>query len=153
MSYQCEIIERPVQPALSVRRTVPVQELPQAFGQAFGQIAQYLQECGEAPAGPPFTAYFNMDMQALEIEIGMPVGRTLPGKGEIQFGQMPSGKFGACLHVGPYPDIGAAYEALSAYLQGQGYQPSGVSYEIYLNSPTDTPPQELRTQILFPLKG
>lgn len=153
MAYQCEIVERTVQPALSVRRTVPVEELPQVFGEAFGQIAQYLQECGEPPAGPPFTAYFNMDMQALEIEIGMPVSHALPGRGEIQSVQMPSGKFGACMHVGPYPEIGAAYEALTAYVEGQGLQPSGVSYEIYLNSPVDTPPQELQTQILFPLRG
>jgi effector-binding domain-containing protein len=37
-------------------------------------------------------------------------------------------------------------------VQDSGYQASGVSYEIYLNDPTCTPPQELRTQILFPLR-
>jgi effector-binding domain-containing protein len=152
MTYQCEIVERIMQPALSISRTVSIQALPQTLGQVFVQIAQYLQECDEPAAGPPFVAYYNMDMQALQVEIGMPVAHNLPGKGEIQAVQMPSGKLGACVHIGPYEEIGAAYEALTAYVQDSGYQASGVSYEIYLNDPTCTPPQELRTQILFPLR-
>jgi effector-binding domain-containing protein len=152
MSYQCEIVERPVQPALSVRRTGSVQELPQILGQAFGQIAKYLQQCGEPVAGPPFVAYYNQDMQALEIEIGMPVGRSVQGADEIQPVQMPSGTVASCIYIGPYEELGTAYKALNDYVQGEGYQPSGASYEIYLNSPLDTPPQELQTQILFPLK-
>jgi effector-binding domain-containing protein len=153
MPYQCEIVERTVQPALSVRRTVSVQALPQTLGQVFGQIAAYLQEHGEPAAGPPFVAYFNMDMQALDVEIGMPVAQALPGRGEIQSVQMPSGKLGACTYVGPYEALAPAYEALTSYVQEKGYQPSGVAYEIYLNDPTCTPPQELKTQILFPLRG
>ena len=152
MTYQCEIVERVVQPALSMRRIVSVQELPQALGQAFGQIEQYLQEIGEQPAGAAFVAYYNMDMEALQVEIGMPVARVLPGKGEIQATQMPSGKLATCMHIGPYEEIGGAYDALGAYLRDAGVQPSGVSYEIYLNDPTCTPAQELRTQILFPLR-
>jgi effector-binding domain-containing protein len=153
MTYQCEIVERTAQPALSMRRTVSIQELPQAVGQAFGQIGEYLQESGEPVAGAPFVAYYNMDMLALQIEIGMPVKHILPGIGDIQAGQMPSGRLATCLHVGPYEELGGAYEALTAFVRDTSYEPSGVSYEIYLNDPTSTPPQELRTQIFFPLRG
>ena len=42
MSYTCEIREQAAQPVLSIRTRTPVQELPQAFGRAYGEIALYL---------------------------------------------------------------------------------------------------------------
>ena len=153
MSYTCEIREQAAQPVLSIRTRTPVQELPQAFGRAYGEIALYLGELGEHPAGPPFAAYYNMDMQDLDVEIGFPVSRVLSGKGEIQPGEIPAGRVATCLHTGPYGEIEPAYNALSKWIQGNGYEAAGVAYEMYLNDPEETPPQELKTQILFPLKG
>jgi effector-binding domain-containing protein len=46
-----------------------------------------------------------------------------------------------------------AYEALNRLIQESGCEPTGVAYELYLNSPQDTDPQALQTQILFPLKS
>jgi effector-binding domain-containing protein len=37
-------------------------------------------------------------------------------------------------------------------MEENGYQPTGVAYEVYLNDPDETPPEELQTQIAFPLK-
>ena len=42
------------------------------------EIAQYLAEQSEQPAGAPFVAYYNMDMQNLDVEIGFPVTACLP---------------------------------------------------------------------------
>ena len=105
------------------------------------------------PAGPPFTAYFNMDMDDLDVEIGFPVPVSLPGKGDIQASEVPEGKAATCLYTGPYSDIGQGYEALTAWINEHGYQPTGVAYEFYLNDPNITPPPELMTQIVFPLSG
>ncbi len=153
MQYQCEVKNQPAQPALSIRTRSSVQELPQAFGKAYGAIAQYLGELSEAPAGPAFAAYYNMDMQDLDVEIGFPVSKKLPSKGEIQASQIPGGKLASCLHVGPYQDVGPAYEALTKWVNDKGYQATGVSYEMYLNDPAQTPPNELKTLIIFPLQG
>ncbi len=151
MTYRCDTIDRPAQPALSIRTHSAVQDLPQVLGKAYGAIMQYLGELGVSPAGAPFVAYFNMDMQDLDMEIGFPVMQPLPGKGEVQASQIPAGKAATCLHTGPYPEIEHAYKALSAWVSEKGYTPTGVSYEFYLNDPQQTPPQELQTQILFPL--
>ena len=153
MSYQCELWERLPQPALTIRTTSPVQALSQAMGKAYGAIAQYLGQMGEAPAGPPFVAYYNMDMQNLDVEIGFPVGRPLSGLGEIQASEIPGGKLASCLHVGPYGDLGFAYEALTQWLADNGYEATGAAYEMYLNDPMQTRPQELQTQVVFPLKA
>lgn len=152
MSYQCEVREQPVQPTLSIRTRTPVQALAQVLGRVYGTIAQYLGELGEHPAGAPFTAYYNMDMQDLDVEIGLPVSRRLPGKDDIQASEIAQGKVATCLYVGPYSDIGSAYSALSEWITQNGYQATGLAYEMYLDDPTQTPPQELKTQIVFPLK-
>ena len=151
-TLHCELIERPAQPVLSVRTRTPVQNLPALFGKVYGIIGQYLGELREQPGGAPFAAYYNMDMQNLDVEIGFPVARPLPGKGEVIAGEIPAGKYAACLHIGPYDTIESAYNALQAWLKEHSCEVTGVSYEFYLNDPQQVPPQELQTQVLFPVK-
>jgi effector-binding domain-containing protein len=152
MSYQCEVQERAAQPAMSIRTRAPVGELGQVLGKSFAAIWQYLGELGEEPAGPPFAAYYNEDMQDLDVEIGFPVSRGLPGKDDIEASEIPGGKVATCLHTGPYSEIEQAYNALSRWMQDNGYEATGVAYEVYLNDPSETPSKELQTQIAFPLK-
>lgn len=152
MSYKCEVEEQPTQPTLSIRTRTSVQDLAQALGKAYGAIAQYLGELGEQPVGPPFAAYYNIDMQDLDVEIGFPVSRGLPGKDDIKASEIPGGKAATCLYTGPYSEIEPAYNALSQWIEDNGYEATGVTYEMYLDDPAQTPPQELKTRILFPLK-
>ncbi len=153
MAYHCEVREQPAQPALSIRARTSVQDLPAVIGKAYGAIAQYMGGLGEESAGPPFVAHFNMDMQNLDVEMGFPVRRPLAGQGEIQASQIPGGKAATCLHTGPYSELVPAYQALADWVKDHGYDPVGISYEIYLNDPGHTPPQKLETLIMFPLKG
>jgi effector-binding domain-containing protein len=152
MNYHCEIKDQPAQPTLSIRARTPVEELPALLGESYGKIATYLAELGESPTGAPFAAYYNMDMQDLDVEVGFPVAKPLAGKNEIQASQVPGGQLASILHVGPYSDIAPAYEALAEYVKEQGREPTGISYEFYLNDPQKTPPAELHTQVLFPLQ-
>ncbi|MDY0019877.1 MAG: GyrI-like domain-containing protein [Anaerolineae bacterium] len=151
MTYECEIKETAAQPTLSMRITTAVQDLPQAMGNVYQAVALYLQELGEAPVGAPFSIYYNMDMEALDVEIGYPVAKALPGKGEIKASEMPGGKIATCIYTGPYSDMAPAYDALTQWVQEQSYTPTGVTYEIYLNDPMETAPEGLQTQIVFPL--
>ncbi len=151
MKYECTLYRQEAQPVLSIRRRASVEALPGVLGGAYGAIGAYLGELGEQPAGAPFTAYYNMDMQDLDLEIGFPVGRELPARGEIQASHMPAGDYASVLHEGPYTQVNAAYDALTEFIQQQNRTPTGVAYEFYLNSPVEVPEQELKTQIVFPL--
>ena len=151
-TLHCELIERSAQPVLSIRTRTSVQNLPTLFGKVYGTIGQYLGELQQQPAGAPFTAYYNMDMQDLDVEIGFPVASPLPGTGEVLAGEIPAGRYAACLHIGPYDAVGTAYDALQAWLKEHACEATGVSYEFYLNDPQQVPPQELQTQVLFPVK-
>jgi effector-binding domain-containing protein len=152
MSYELNVKEQSSQPTLAIRTRASVDDLSRVLGQAYETIAQYVGELGGQFGGPPYVAYYNEDMENLDIEIGFPVARELPGRGDIQAREIPGGKVATCLHVGPYSGIEPAYRALSQWMAEKGYEPTGVAYEFYLNDPQETPPEELRTQIAFPLK-
>jgi effector-binding domain-containing protein len=152
MSYDCQLQERATQPVMSIRSRTSVDKLPEVMGAVYGQLMGYLGEQGAYPAGAPFVAYYNMDMQDLDIEIGFPVAVPLPGRGEIEANEIPAGQAATCVHTGPYDQLGIAYDALMQWMQKQGYEGTGVAYEFYLNDPSETAPEELQTQIALPLK-
>jgi effector-binding domain-containing protein len=152
MEYHVELVERPAQPTLAVRTKTAVENLPQAVGQAYGAVMAYAGQLGIWPAGAPFVAYHNMDMADLDMEIGFPFAERQAGQGAVLAGEIPGGKAAACLHIGPYDRLGGAYGALNEWMEANGYAPTGVVYEFYLNDPETTPPAELQTQVVFPLK-
>jgi Transcriptional regulator, effector-binding domain/component len=121
------------------------------FGRVYDQILQYLASQGEKPTGDAFIAYYNVDMQDLDIEIGFPVSRSLPAKGEIQSRVIPASRVATCLYTGLYSKMAPACEVLETWIKENGFQPAGMVYEVYLNSPAEVPPEELKTQIVFPL--
>jgi effector-binding domain-containing protein len=152
MSYKCELIDRPAQPVLSIRVRSAVQDLPTILGRSYGALGRYLGRLGQQPTGAPFVAYYNTDMQNLDLEIGFPVAKKLLGKDDIQAGEIPGGKAAACLHTGPYDKMEPAYQAIAQWMKAKGYEGTGVCYEMYLNDPQQTPPDALQTQIVFPIK-
>lgn len=152
MEYRCELKERDAQPSLSIRTQVAVQDLPSVFPKTFGALMGYLGELGEQPTGMPYSAYYNMDMQDLDVEIGVPVARELPGRGEVTPSELPGGKQASVIHTGPYDQLGPAYEALIGWVKEQGYEPSGVFYEFYYSGP-ETPPEQIKTEIVAPLRS
>ena len=54
MEIKCEIKEIKENYTLAVRTRTPVEGLPQAIGNAYGGIMQYLGELNEQPIGMPF---------------------------------------------------------------------------------------------------
>jgi effector-binding domain-containing protein len=152
VTVQCEVRSQERQPVLSVRTRTHVDHLPQAMAKAYAAIVQYMGELGTYPSGPPFAAYFNTDMEDLDVELGMPVAEEQPGKDDIQASEIPAGQVVTCVHVGPYSALEPSYSALSEFVHEQGLEPTGVAYEIYLDDPQSIPEEEMKTRIVFPLK-
>jgi len=151
MNYEYKLLDLTQQPTLSLRTIIPVEKLAEFFGKAYSSIMAYLQELEEEPNGMPFATYYNLDMSAFDVEAGFPVGKTLPAKGEIISAFIPAGKYITTIHSGPYDSMESGYAALTKWAQTNGYTPSGIAYEYYLNDPTESPDIIPLTEIRFPV--
>lgn len=152
MNYEIKMTEESEQPVLSVRTRTAVANLPQELGKAYGAVMSYLAEIGEQASGMPFAAYYNMDMENLDVEMGFPISKPMAGKGDVKQSSIPAGKQASCMHKGPYDKMAPAYEAMTKWIADNGYTPTGVCYEFYFNSPMEVPESELLTKIVFLLK-
>jgi effector-binding domain-containing protein len=151
MDFECafvpELKELVSRPALSIRTRTRVSEIAALFGKGYASIARLLQERGKMPAGPPFALYYNMDMNDLEVEFGFPVDELLDESGSITASATPSGKAVTVLYIGPYEEIEPAYDFLMKWSADNSLTLSGVAYEVYLNDPSSTPSEMLKTQV------
>ena len=147
-----EIQARPAQPALIIRAHTSMRELGKILAPSFAAILHYMDSLGEAPAGAPFAAYYNDDMQNLDVGIGVPIAHALSARDNIEAGEIPAGTYGACLYTGSYAHLAEAYNALDAWLAEHGHATTRAAYEMYLDNAATTPHAQLRTIVMRPLQ-
>ncbi|MGN1400309.1 MAG: GyrI-like domain-containing protein [Bacillus sp. (in: firmicutes)] len=147
-----EVLQQNEQPILSIRTVTSVDQLPRLIGESYGKLGAYLNELGECLSEVPFVAYYNMDMQHLDVEIGFPVSKTLPDYDDIKSGAIPAGKSVFCMYQGPYNEVESVYTEMAEHIQAKGYEPVGTAYEFYYND-AEFPESELLTKIVMPIKG
>ena len=73
---------------------------------------------------------------------------------ELETLDIPAGAWALYELAGPYTRINTAFDAVySRWMPGSGYEPDErPSLEHYLNSPRDTAPADLRTELLVPIR-
>ncbi|WP_163808963.1 AraC family transcriptional regulator [Pseudodesulfovibrio sp. JC047] len=82
------------------------------------------------------------------------VHADVEGAGEIGIQTLSGGDYAVTRHCGPYSELEQAYgKLMGQWLPTSGQElKEGPSFEIYLNAPDNTPPEELQTDIYLPLK-
>ena len=114
-----------VQPILGIRTTVAMDKIGEAMGTLFGEVYQYLQRNGQAPAGMPLAIYHSMDRDTVDLECAMPVPSPPAGTGRIQAGELPGGTAGTVTHVGPYDNLRHTWAALTEWTKIGGSRRDG----------------------------
>ena len=152
MFYDLKLEEQKQQPVLSVRTRTTIEELPNIIGKYYGAIMAYMGELGEQPIIAPYTSYYTLYMQDIVVVMCFPVAARLPGKDEIQAGSLPEGKSVSCMYQGAYSEMEEPYKEIMQWIAEHGYEPTGVYYEYYFNSPAEVAESELLTKIVIPLK-
>jgi effector-binding domain-containing protein len=139
-------------PGVAIRERVPVSELPEFFGRAFGQLAGYIQGAGGEFAGPPFARYLDFEPRAIDVEAVFPLVSALPGNQVVQAIDLPAGPALQVRHFGPYDSVGPAYDAIDAWMREHGLKSAGPPREVYLTEPATTPdPAKWETLIVQPV--
>lgn len=135
-----------------VRYDARPEDIGRKAGEAFGAVAGYLARIGVAVTGPAVTCY-DMGEDVFHVASGFVVeGPFEPGGGVEPF-QLPEGEVATTTHIGPYDQLGKAYDAVreSARAQGRDVEDAGMMWEEYWSGP-EAPPEETRTVVFWPVK-
>lgn len=152
MPYLCEPRHLQPQPALTVRREVPLGEAGPAIVEAFQTVGAYLKRSGVQPAGETFARFHRVGPDSLDVEVGFTVTRAHPAAAPIQSSELPGGDAVSTLHRGPYERVPEAVAALEAWMRDHGRRAAGPHWEVYLNGPPDvTDPALYETEVVVPL--
>lgn len=151
MAYDIEVVELDAQPVLVMEAEFPPPEFGAQLARMFPLIHGYIAGQGGQMAGMPFARYLGMT-DKFHIQAGIPVVEPLAGTDEIIGTELPAGRAATTLFLGPYDQVGEAWEALSAWCAGQGIEVNFGGWDVYENDPsTVSDPSELRTRIYQPL--
>jgi effector-binding domain-containing protein len=67
-------------------------------------------------------------------------------------GSIPGGRTAVAVHKGPYETMEKTYNAINAFIAENKSQPAGLCYEVYLSDPQKTRPEDMLTEVNFPLR-
>ena len=139
----------PEQHYIYVERECPYgPEVSEAMGSAFGEVFGFVGQNAITPLAMPMSVYHEMDPNMLRFRGGVIVSAEDAAKatGNIKSDTLGPGDVMTTTHVGPYDNLGATHQALWKHMEGEGLT-GGPVWEIYVNDPGETAPEELRTDI------
>ncbi|WP_181407498.1 GyrI-like domain-containing protein [Nocardioides sambongensis] len=122
---------------------VTIDRLPALFDAGYAVLA------GLGPIGPGYAVYDGDPSVTFDLTIGFPVAQV-PGElpDRVVVTEFPPGRALMHSHVGGFDGLVRAWSELSAHPDAQG---RARSIEIYVNDPSVTPAEQLRTDLLVPL--
>jgi len=134
-----------------IRYRGPYDKIPELIG----EVVEWVMNKGLTMTGTIYGAYFNrpgdVPPEELFYEIGAPFEGTANDEGKVQVKLIPEHTVVATIHKGPYDQLGPVIDKLAEYTVKNGYDIIGPVTEIYLNSPEEVEPEELLTEVQFPV--
>lgn len=151
MDYQIE--ERELAPVLALahRTSVTMETIADGIGRSFRALVEHAGETGAQWAGPPFVLYPETCEGEFEMVACMPVAEGARAGESVALEEVPGGLVASTVHVGPYSALHNAYVALQKWMTDNERRPAGMVREVYLNDPEAVPPEELQTEIDWPI--
>jgi effector-binding domain-containing protein len=153
MPYDITTHELAPVPIISVRERLPQAELPGFFAHAYADLYAHLGRHGVPPRGEPFTVYHAFGPDNVDAEACLPVPTEIATTERIAYRLLPAMTVVETIHVGPYEELGQAYQALEAWMTDNGYDSAGPVRERYLTEPgRGTPPADYLTIVQIPIE-
>ena len=152
MEYVIATRELGPQEVFSIRDQIAPSEIPGFLQGAFAELFRRLGLLGVPPAGHPFVIYHAFGPSEIDAEVCVPISQAATATGRIESRQLPAMTVARTLHVGPYEELGAAYRALTDWVERHGLEAGGPVQERYLNGPGDGAiATDYRTEVEIPI--
>lgn len=152
-----ELSETPL--AVIMHSDVSLSDLTDVFDASFGALSTAMAAGLFTPTGGAVAVYRGDVSATFDLEVGFPVeSRTsVPSSDaadgtEIVLSSTPGGSAYALTHIGSYDGLEGAWAKLVDAAKTQGGELTDVAIEVYVNDPSDTAEEELRTDLILPVR-
>ena len=150
---ETQTVQTKARPMIFVRyaTTMDSDEIGKKMGEAFQTLGSFIGEQSIDVVGPPLAVYHDYSDSGMTMDIGFPVAAAALAKATdpIKVGETPAGKAIKVIHKGSYDGLRDTYGEIEADFKSKGMAMSPVAWEVYLNSPDETPADELITEIFM----
>jgi effector-binding domain-containing protein len=145
--------EMSAQQVAAVRRHTSMAKIGDDIAAGLKRVTTAIEAVGACLVGPPFIMFHgSIDDMGGDIEICGPVATPFCGAEEVYGTEIPAGTIASTIHRGSYDKMTLAYAAVMTWMDEHGAEPSGSPREYYLNDLETTKPDDLLTEIAFPIR-
>jgi effector-binding domain-containing protein len=144
MPYEVDVVEVEATVIASVRQRVAWSDLPRLVPQLLGEVWDFLRSAPVEKRGHNVAVYRDPRTQDIDVECGVQVSGTFADAGRVRQSVTPSGRAAHAIHIGPYGEMGKAYDAIKAFGERHGLA-AGIHWEVYGDWNED--PAQLRTDV------
>lgn len=141
-----KLIETNPQTILYVREKLNVDD----YGKLMGKLYEKIYSQKLKVLGAPLTIYHDMEYNPnnYDMEVAIPIEQNIDGTRVLDGGLCVIGTL-----KGPYSELPSMYAKMSQWIEKEGYEIAGPTYEIYLTDPhTNISPDDYVTEVYFPVK-
>ena len=132
-SQTLEVAARPV---VVTKGQAGWDDATKTLAEALAKVAAAAAKAGLSPNGRPLAVFTETDDKGFKFEGMVPIAKAPEGKPKLdaglEIGASPAGKALKFQHRGPYADIDATYEAITAYLDEKNLDTKNLFVEEYL---------------------
>jgi AraC family transcriptional regulator len=129
------------------------------ISEAFARLGQLAGPAGLFRPGAKMLAIYRDDPETTPVsELHSEAGITVPSDAQLptglREGHIPAGRYACTVHKGPYEKLGDTWARfMGEWLPKSGNRmKDGSSFEVYRNTPENTPKDELETELCIPLE-
>lgn len=151
MTHYVELVNAEAIPTAVIRNRVIPEKLSQFVPAACGEVWSFIRSSGIPRSGRHVALY----LEDGEVEVGAEVSERFVGNDRVHYSQLPAGRAAMTTHFGPYSRLGDAHSVVRSWCEEQGYQLSGVCWEIYghWDESWNADPSKIRTDVFHLLKS
>lgn len=142
---------------VGIQRSGPFSEMPDTMTKDFERLVNDVVVNGQKGAKHWLCIYPKFNMRTMQLTyIAAVSDEDLAGLdlgADYVTGKVDSGKALEIKHDGAYDFLGNAWSMGMMHIRGKKQKASGYPFEQYWNNPMETPPEELKTSVFFPVKS